>query len=128
MAKSRGYIELGGKRYATHNRSLVPRKRKAQQINVTVGGTTTSQTFGFTSDRWQLEIITQLNPASVDYGSWEDLETAYEEQPYVIFVDNFGVEQGEVFFEGELAPNFNMALAVDNAEFVVPITLRKRQV
>lgn len=120
------YITLNGKRYRTANRSFQHKAKKARQINVTLSGKTQVQTFSFTSNRWQMTILVEYTPADSAYGSWNDLLAAHE-AAYVPLVDLFGVNQGNVIFEGELEEIPVWALIDQTVPFEVSITLVKRQ-
>ncbi len=120
------YVSLNGKRYLTARRDFAPKETKAQQINVTLGGKTASQSFGFTDYRWSFTILVQITPDNpAVYGSRADLQTAYG-QDYVTFVDVDG-NNHEVFMLGELPLAPHWALVDPTAHFEVPLQLRKRQ-
>lgn len=120
------YITLNGKRYKTTERKFKANLNQARQINVTLGGKVNSQTFTFADQRWSFPILVELSPADANYGSWDNLVTAYQ-AAYVPFVDIFGTSQGDVIMEGTLEQMPDYALVDTTAPFVVNISLVKRQ-
>jgi hypothetical protein len=121
------YIVLNNMRYATTGRKFAPRRKKSQQVKLGLTGKTLSQQFAFTDYRWRAAILVEITPTNPEYGSIEDLRAAYAEE-YTPFIDQFGVDQGNVFMEGELPEEFDLALVDESAPFVVELQLRKRQV
>lgn len=118
------YITLNGKKYRTTGRAFTDVKKKALQVNTTLGKKTTSQDFGFTDNRFTLKILVNRNPAS-GFGSHTDLETAYG-LTYVSFIDQYGITN-DVFMEGQLNLPFNFAVVDETVDFEVSLSLRKRQ-
>lgn len=121
------YVTLNGKRYLTANRSFKRKAKKARQVNTTLGGKTQTQTFAFTGTRLDMTILVHYSPTDAAYGSWNDLLAAYE-SAYVPMVDLFGVNQGDVIFDGELEEMPEWALIDQTVPFEVSISLVKRQV
>lgn len=124
MAVGVGYVILNGKRYTTSERSFTAPRKKSQQLNVSIGKKTISQDFGYKARRWEMKILVAYS-ATTPYGSFTDLETAYD-LAFCSFTDIFGVSQGTVYFEGELIEAPAFALVDAAAPFEVTINLRKR--
>jgi hypothetical protein len=119
------YIILNGKRYRTVNRSFTPQRKKARQVNVTVGNKTAIQTFNFTDYRWKVDIFTAIQVADSQYGTLADLQIAYD-QAYVAYTDALN-QVHDVVLEGELATPLDIGILHDQAPFKVTLSLRKRQ-
>lgn len=120
------YITLNGRRYRTSERKFKPTRNKAQQINVTVGGSHTSQLFGFTDQRWSASILVRKTEADSNYGTVADLITAYA-LAFCTFIDQFGTNQGNAFIEGQLDLPYNFALIDEEEYFIVELSLTKKQ-
>jgi hypothetical protein len=121
------YVVLDGLRYAVAQTRYEPQRQKSQRVHVTVGGSTVAQTFSFTDYRWGFDIILDYVPDDPLYGGLDDLKAAYD-KPYVTFVDHYGVDQGTVYFEGNLQEKPFGSLIDGSATFSIPINLRLRQV
>ena len=122
-----GYIVLDGMKYATARRGFAPRRKKSQRVKISLTGKTLSILFAFKDYHWKAPILVELTPTDPEYGSLDDLRVAYDKE-YVTFVDVWGVDQGEVFMEGELPEELDWALVDESAPFEVELSLRKRQV
>jgi hypothetical protein len=87
---------------------------------------TLAQTFAFTDYRWGFDFLVNDVPAE-NYGSLADLKAAYR-KPYVGHADDYGVDQGTMFFVGACSEKPMMPmLSGAGAKFTVPVLLRKRQ-
>ena len=121
------YITLDGKRYLTTDLAYQPERKKAQQINLGLTGKTISQTFDYSDYTWAVPILVEITPADPEFGSEDDLETAYAKD-YVTFIDRDETDQGYVFMLGNLAKPRKFALMDESASYKTVLQLRKRQV
>lgn len=120
------YITLNSLKYYTTGLSHTAITRKAQQINVTIGAKTVNQDFGFTDSRWTVSILVYLTPPNSGYGGRDDLITAYGLSS-VTFIDGEG-NSNSVFIENDITEALNVTILDDSLPFVVPLSLRKKQV
>jgi len=117
-------IVLNSKDYYVAVTRYEPTREKLQNVVVTVGKTTKSQSFGFTDYRWGFDLIVPDVGAGSD-GDIDDLRAAYALE-YCGFTDHYGTEYSNgVFFTTPLTePPFDPMLH----KFIVGVQFRLRQV
>lgn len=121
------YITLDGKKYLTTDLAYQPDRKKAQEVNLGLTGKTIVQTFDYSDYIWTIPILVEITPVDPEFGSEDDLETAYAKD-YVTFIDRDDTDQGYVFMLGSLPKPRKFALIDENAAYKVTLSLRKRQV
>lgn len=121
------FVTINGEKYTTSERKFRPIRNKALQINVTIDGQTASQLFGFTDQRWTLQLVVYLTAPSAGFGGIANLRSAYDLH-YCNFVDQDGTDQGNCFIEGEFPEDREFSLVDPDVPFYINLTIRKRQI
>ena len=121
-------VTIDGKVYITTGRKMTPVVSKAQQNKTALPGPTIIQNFNVNPRRWSFEILVWRpgNEPSASHGDVDDLIAAYN-KTYVTFIDNRGVNQGSVIFEGELQLPEEWSIISATMPFIVKLNLTKRR-
>jgi len=117
------------KRYRVLQTLYEPGKERVRRMFTTVSGKTRIQDFGFSDQRWGLDLLVPYQDETVGgatYGGLSWLTDTVYPATTVTFTDHYGT-QHTVMFEGELVPRPMGGVIDGSGRFVVQVRLRKHQ-